>query len=100
VLSNAASYGDPFDVSDPTSATASLFGFLRQRLQEDTCGAESRGDRLTVRFHQRSLAVLDGMRDDLATDPRRADEVVRYLYRMATTYADHPDFHSHWLLFP
>lgn len=76
-----------------------LFEFLHARGREAVGAAAARADAPAERFARQSLTILDGMRRDLTEDPRRADEVVRFLYRMAATHADHPDYRSHWTLF-
>lgn len=76
-----------------------LFEFLRARVCEEVGDASARGDAPAERFSRQSLGILDGMRRDLADEPRRADEVARFLYRMAAAYVDHPDYRSYWTLF-
>lgn len=76
-----------------------LFEFLHARICETVGSAAARGDAPAERFSRQSLAILDGMRRDLAEEPRRADEVARFLYRMASAYVDHPDYRSYWTLF-
>jgi hypothetical protein len=76
-----------------------LFEFLRARVCEEVGAAAGRGDAPAERFARQSLAIVDGMRRDLAEEPRRADEVARFLYRMAAPYVDHPDYRSYWTLF-
>lgn len=76
-----------------------LFEFLQARVCEQVGDAAARGDAPAERFSRQSLAILEGMRRDLADEPRRADEVARFLYRMAAAYVDHPDYRSYWTLF-
>ena len=76
-----------------------LFDFLHARISSSVGSAVAAGDGPAERFARQSLAILDGMRQDLRDEPRRADEVARFLYRMAATYVDHPDYRSYWTLF-
>lgn len=77
----------------------SLFDFLQARIREAVGAAAAAGDVPAERFSRQTLAILDDMRSDLRADPRRADEVARFLYRMAAAYVDHPDYRSYWTLF-
>ncbi|WP_244930728.1 hypothetical protein [Nocardioides sp. W7] len=77
----------------------SLFEFLHARICESVGIAAARGDEPVERFSRQTLSILDDMRRDLDEDPRRADEVARFLYRMAAAYVDHPDYRSYWTLF-
>jgi hypothetical protein len=76
-----------------------LFEFLQARVCEEVGVAAARGDAPAERFSRQSLGILEGMRRDLLDEPRRADEVARFLYRMAAAYVDHPDYRSYWTLF-
>ena len=76
-----------------------LFDFLHARICESVGSAVAHGDGPAERFARQSLDIIDGMRRDLAEEPRRADEVARFLYRMAAAYVDHPDYRSYWTLF-
>jgi hypothetical protein len=89
-------------VLTPTAYDAgieNLFEFLHARICEAIGQAVARSDAPAERFARQSLAIIDGMRRDLAEEPRRADEVARFLYRMASAYVDHPDYRSYWTLF-
>ena len=88
--------GDTLDQADQTTA---LFTFLDRRLAEDLDRAERRDDAAAVRYLTQSRDILASMRTDLLDQPRRADEVERYLCRMALGYRDHPDFRGSWFLF-
>lgn len=77
----------------------SLFDFLQARIREAVGVAVAAGDGPAERFSRQTLAILDDMRRDLREDPRRADEVARFLYRMAAAYVDHPEYRSYWTLF-
>ena len=77
----------------------SLFDFVAERTSEAGGAATAAGDEAGRRFQDGTLAIITDMRHDLDSDPRRADEVVRYLYRMAARHADHPEFQPFWLLF-
>lgn len=77
----------------------SLFEFLLARVGESVSEAALRGDGPAERFSRQSLTILESMRRDLDEEPRRADEVARFLYRMSAAYVDHPDYRSYWTLF-
>lgn len=81
------------------AGTDHLVEFLLARLCEDVGAAAARGDVPAERFSRQSVAIVVGMRRDLDEEPRRADEVARFLQRMAAAYAGHPDYRSHWALF-
>jgi hypothetical protein len=83
----------------PDTGIDHLFAFLHARVCESVGAAQARGDAPAERFSRQSLTILDDMRRDLAEEPRRADEVARFLYRMAAAYVDHPDYRSYWTLF-
>lgn len=75
-----------------------LFAFVVARTTETARAAARRGDLAAERFHLAGLAIVDAMRRDFEEDPREADELVRYLCRMAARHARHPEFRSQWLL--
>ncbi len=77
----------------------SLFDFVQSRTREAVGAAAAAGDAPAERFSRQTQAILADMRRDLREDPRRADEVSRFLHRMAASYVDHPDYRSHWTLF-
>lgn len=85
--------------TDHDAGTTSLFDFLDARTREAVDAAAASGDAPSERFSRQTLAILGGMRRDLEEDPRRADEVARFLHRMAAAYVDHPDYRSYWMLF-
>ena len=66
---------DHDEAPDQAPAIAGLFDFVSARVCEAGGAATAAGDEVGRRFQDRTLAIINGMRDDLATDPRRADEV-------------------------
>jgi len=78
---------------------ASLFDFVEARIRAAVGAAAAAGDAPAERFTRQTQTILADMRRDLREDPRRADEVSRFLHRMAAAYVDHPDYRSHWTLF-
>jgi hypothetical protein len=76
-----------------------LFEFLQARISSTIGTAVAAGDAPAERFARQSLAIVERMREDLREEPRRADEVARFLYRQAAAYVDHPDYRSYWTLF-
>lgn len=78
---------------------AHLFEFLEARISSSIGTAAAVGDLPAERFARQSLSIVESMRRDLVEEPRRADEVARFLYRMARAYVDHPDYRSYWTLF-
>lgn len=77
---------------------AELFEFLDRQLASDLALATEREEVAEARYLTQSRAIVDAIRLDLTSDPRPADEVVRFLGRTVAAYRGRPGFRSSWLL--